>query len=69
MSERIDLKHVEVDNVSLDEAVNQIFEASEKLEGKYVVTPNADHVLRLEKSKSFREVTSMLTGYFLTVSQ
>ena len=44
MSERIDLKHVEVDNVSLDEAVNQIFEASEKLEGKYVVTPNADHV-------------------------
>ena len=56
MSERIDLKHVEVDNVSLDEAVNQIFEASKKLEGKYVVTPNADHVLRLEKSKSFREV-------------
>ena len=56
MSERVDLKHVQIDNLSLDEAVEQIFEASSDYNAKYVVTPNADHVLRLEKSHRFREI-------------
>lgn len=56
MSSKIDLKYVSVDDLSLNEAVENIYKASANLEAKYVVTPNADHVLRLEKDLFFREI-------------
>ena len=58
MSERVDLKYVSIDNLSLDEAVENIYKSSSVLDASYVVTPNADHVLRLEKDSFFRKIYS-----------
>ena len=45
----------ELDDVSFDEAAERIMEYAE--EGKhYVVTPNADHVMRLQKDKEFLKI-------------
>ena len=66
MSERVDLKYVSIDNLSLDEAVENIYKSSSVLDASYVVTPNADHVLRLEKDSFFRKIYSKRIGYWLT---
>lgn len=45
----------ELDDVSFDEAADRIMEFAE--EGKhYVVTPNADHVMRLQKDEEFIKI-------------
>ncbi len=58
MSDRVDLKYVSIDNLSLEEAVENIYKTSSALDAKYVVTPNADHVLRLEKDTFFQKIYS-----------
>ena len=63
MPERVDLKYVSIDNLSLDEAVEDIYKSSSVLDASYVVTPNADHVLRLEKIVFFGKYTLKRIGY------
>ena len=45
---------MEIDNLSFDEALDWIRERKEAGQGGYVVTPNVDHVVRLEKDEKFR---------------
>ena len=47
--------NMEIDNLSFDEAVDRIQELTETGQGGYVVTPNVDHVVRLEQDEKFRE--------------
>ncbi len=47
--------NMEIDNLSFDEALERIREMAEAGGGGYVVTPNVDHVVRLEQDEKFRE--------------
>lgn len=47
--------NTEIDNLSFDEALEQIRELAETGQGGYVVTPNVDHIVRLERDEKFRE--------------
>lgn len=44
-----------IDNLSFDEALKRIQELIEAGNGGYVVTPNVDHIIQLEKSQVFQE--------------
>lgn len=43
-----------VDNLSFEEALVKIAEIIDSRSGGYVVTPNVDHIIRLEKDEKFR---------------
>ena len=45
-----------IDDISFDEALGKISEYAKMHEKKYVVTPNADHAIKLEKDATFRQV-------------
>ena len=54
MKER--LFNIEVDNITMDECVEKIdYLISSKKKG-YVVTPNVDHIVKLQEDKEFRSV-------------
>lgn len=48
--------NIEIDNITMAEAVDRIDDMVCHSMNQYVVTPNVDHIIRLEKSESFREV-------------
>ncbi len=56
---------MEIDNLTFAEALERIRVLTEKGEGGYVVTPNVDHVVRLEKDEKFcgayRDASLVLT--------
>lgn len=43
-----------VDNLNFEEALGKIEELADGRSGGYVVTPNVDHIIRLEKDEKFR---------------
>ncbi len=43
-----------IDNLTFDEAVSHIMELSQRGNCAYIVTPNADHAVKLEKDKELR---------------
>lgn len=47
--------NMEIDNLFFDEVLERIQELAEAGQGGYVVTPNVDHVVRLEQDEKFRE--------------
>ena len=53
---RMKFLNTEIDNLNMDEAVEAIDELINKRENSYVVTPNVDHILRLEDDKEFAEI-------------
>lgn len=53
---KIKILNVEVDNYTLEEALNAICEFIQKKEHAYVVTPNLDHLVMLEKDIQFQKV-------------
>ncbi|WP_460294927.1 WecB/TagA/CpsF family glycosyltransferase [Clostridium sardiniense] len=53
---RIKFLNIEVDNLTMDEAVEAIDTLIQKGEPSYVVTPNVDHIVKLEKDTEFRDV-------------
>ena len=53
---RMKFLNTEIDNLNMDEAVEAIDELIIKKENSYVVTPNVDHILRLEDDKEFAEI-------------
>ena len=53
---RMKFLNTEIDNLNMDEAVDAIDELINKRENSYVVTPNVDHILRLEDDKEFAEI-------------
>lgn len=55
MNPRIELFGITIDNVSQSEAVARLREFLEDGGRHYVVTPNVDHVVRLQEDSEFRE--------------
>jgi len=56
VTNRIDLLGVAIDNVSMVEAIDTIVSYARTRRGAYVVTPNVDHLVKLQHDKVFREV-------------
>ena len=52
---RIKLMNTEIDNLSMNEAIDEIDKLI-NLRHKYVVTPNVDHIVKLENDAEFRAV-------------
>ena len=54
--ERIQLMNTKIDNCSMEEALVAIEQLIHENKNSYVVTPNVDHIVKLEKDEEFREV-------------
>lgn len=53
---RIKFLNTEVDNLTMDEAIENIDRLILKRANSYVVTPNVDHIVKLEKDEELRKV-------------
>ena len=53
---RIKFLNTYIDNITMEEAVDRIDEMVQNGMGQYVVTPNVDHIVKLEKDDFFREI-------------
>lgn len=53
---RIKFLNTEVDNLTMDEAVQRIEQLILSGKPSYVVTPNVDHIVKLEQDKEFQNV-------------
>lgn len=53
---RIKFMNTEIDNLTMDEVLDNIDALIKKDDCSYVVTPNVDHIVLLEKDKKFRNV-------------
>ncbi len=48
--------NVEIDNMTIAEAVSKIILYSKSKNLKYVVTPNVDHIVKLSRDQEFKVV-------------
>lgn len=53
---RIRFLNTQVDNLTMTEAINEIDKLVQKRVPSYVVTPNVDHIVKLEKDEEFKNV-------------
>lgn len=53
---RIKFLNTHVDNVTMGQAIDRIDELVQKHENSYVVTPNLDHIVMIEKESLFKEI-------------
>lgn len=53
---RIKFLNTEVDNLTMNEAIQKIEQLILNKKPSYVVTPNVDHIVKLETDKEFQEV-------------
>ena len=53
---RIKFLNIEVDNLTMDEAICRIEELINNKKPSYVVTPNVDHIVKLEHDIEFQNV-------------
>lgn len=53
---RIKFLNTEVDNLTMDEAIERIDELIQNGRPAYVVTPNVDHIVKLENDDEFKKV-------------
>ena len=53
---RIKFLNTEVDNLTMEEAIREIDKLIINKRPSYVVTPNVDHIVKLEKDEEFRNV-------------
>ncbi len=51
---RIKFMNTEIDNLTMSEALDRIEDLIRKDKNSYVVTPNVDHIIRLEKDKELQ---------------
>jgi N-acetylglucosaminyldiphosphoundecaprenol N-acetyl-beta-D-mannosaminyltransferase len=56
MNQRIDIGGVEIDNLTLTECLHRLGELVANRKPVYVITPNVDHVVKLQKDVDFRKV-------------
>lgn len=52
---RMKFMNTEIDNLTMDEALRRIDKLIQKNNNAYVVTPNVNHIVRLEKDKELQE--------------
>ncbi len=55
MDERIKFLNISVDNLTMEEALDKIQQLIVMKENQYVVTPNVDHIVKLERIPQFRQ--------------
>ena len=55
---RMKFLNTEIDNLTMNEAIEKIDLLIQKKKPAYVVTPNVDHIVKLENDKEFRVVYS-----------
>lgn len=55
LAARVEIAGMLIDNVTMDEAIARIEEMIQRREPSYVVTPNADHVVRFQDDAAFRQ--------------
>ena len=48
--------NIEIDNITFDQAVSTICQMAELKERKYIITPNSDHVIKMQKDLEFRQI-------------
>ena len=53
---RMNFMNTEIDNLTMEEALQAIDLLIEENKGSYVVTPNVDHIVQLETSKELQAV-------------
>lgn len=53
---RIKFMNTDIDNLTMAEALNEIDKLIQKKNCSYVVTPNVDHIVRLEKDEELQKV-------------
>lgn len=53
---RMNFLNIQVDNLNMNEAVNRIDELITANKNSYVVTPNVDHIVKIEQDNEFREI-------------
>lgn len=53
---RIKFLNTYIDNITMDEAVDKIDDMVQNGMNQYVVTPNVDHIVKLENDSLFREI-------------
>lgn len=53
---RIKFLNTNIDNLTMEEALERIDELIKKGNPSYVVTPNVDHIVKLERDEEFQEV-------------
>jgi len=53
---KVELLGALIDNLTWDETVERIFDLVAKGEPSFVVTPNVDHIMRLQESEDFRKI-------------
>lgn len=53
---RIKFLNTEIDNLSMEEAIEEIDKLITEKEPSYIVTPNVDHIVKLEKDIEFKKV-------------
>ena len=53
---RIRFLNIEIDNLSMDESIDYIDKLIKRKKNSYVVTPNVDHIVKLENDREFLEV-------------
>lgn len=55
-SSKINICGIEIDNVSMNEAIERIGKFILEKKPRYVVTPNVDHLVKLQKDSRFKEI-------------
>lgn len=53
---KLKFMNISIDNLSMEEALNEIDSLLNNGKYNYLVTPNVDHIVKLEKDKEFQEV-------------
>lgn len=53
---KIQFLNIHVDNVTMSEAIQRVDELVKKRENSYIVTPNLDHIVMIEKDLLFKEI-------------
>lgn len=53
---RIKFMNTDIDNLTMEETLNEIDKLIQKKNCSYVVTPNVDHIVRLEKDEELQKV-------------
>ncbi|MGL4109664.1 WecB/TagA/CpsF family glycosyltransferase [Clostridium sp. LP20] len=53
---RIPLLNIEVDNLTMDEAIHEVDKLIRMRKNSYIVTPNVDHIVKLETDDEFKRI-------------
>lgn len=53
---KLEILNMRVDNLTLEESIDEIKKLVKKKNPSYLVTPNVDHVVLLEKDNYFKEI-------------